>query len=61
MTKVKLQYAKFAMWDFGKLNNGLGSISVDKAFWDRYVKARYEFEILHDALIDKIPAKVRIK
>ena len=60
MTQRKVGFAVRASMDFGNISDAAGQISVDEKFWDAYLKARWDFEKLHDKLWQKIPLRKRV-
>ena len=60
---MKINYAIKRDLDFGRFpdTEALGFIYVKKEFWNKYVKDRYEFELIHNKLLIKININKRLK
>jgi len=61
--KIKIRFQKQTDIDFGLLSNDYsdGEFKIDRSFWKTYLEARFNFEILHDELIKRVPRRIRIK
>jgi len=59
--KIKIRFQKKTDIDFGFLSKAYsdGEFKVDKNFWKDYLDARFNFEVLHSELIEKVPKKIR--
>ncbi len=58
---IEISYATQTEYDFGKFEQGrIGKIKVNPTFWNKYTRARYNFDILHAELKSKILFSKRV-